>query len=217
MAGEKFSLSPEDLRIVVDCPYCLLNNTEPNPDHAGALGTFVHPNAIIGQQVLAPFIENAQLLQEIGTAPKDLIELALGHAAVRDNNGEFVRVSPDELTEAVSTFNESAALSEHSLTPSGEGRGFGSAPFIYTDPNSDSESLSGQAATSVESDNEDEEWKNNIRVGQKLMQLRDSRGFQLQEIASRAGIRVSYLQQVENGKIKPPPGIYSSIIKALAS
>ena len=217
MAGEKFSLSPEDLRIVVDCPYCLLDGTEPNPDHAGALGTFIQSNAEIGQKVLAPFIENAQILQESGIEPNEVIELALGHAAVRDKNGEFVRVSPDELTEAISTFNESTALSKHGLTSPGEGSGVGSAPFFNADLNSDAENQSKQAEAPDKSDNEDEEWKNNKRVGHKLMQLRARRRFQLQATASRAGIGVSYLKQVENGGIKPPPGIYNRIIKALTS
>lgn len=219
MAGEKFDLGFEDLQVVVDCPYCLLGKTDPNPDHAGALGAFIQHDAKIGRQVLEPYIDNVQILTETGLEPNEVIELALGHAALRDKKGEILRVSAEELTESISTFDESNLLSLHGLTSLDGSKGGGGGPSLDTNPDSDSEKWPPQAETSSQSDDEedDEEWENNKRVGQMLMQLRDRRGLHLQAIASSAGIGFSYLQQIENGSIKPSPGEYNRIIKALTS
>lgn len=62
---------------------------------------------------------------------------------------------------------------------------------------------------------EEEKKSQELRVGEKIRELRESKGLSLQEMASRTGYSSALLSQVENHFISPPLGGLIKIAKAL--
>ncbi|MCJ7494019.1 MAG: helix-turn-helix domain-containing protein, partial [Deltaproteobacteria bacterium] len=54
-----------------------------------------------------------------------------------------------------------------------------------------------------------------LKVGEKVRELREKRGLSLQEIADRTGYSSALLSQIENHMISPPLGALIKISKAL--
>lgn len=54
-----------------------------------------------------------------------------------------------------------------------------------------------------------------IKVGEKIKELRESKGFTLQDVADRTGFSPAYLSQVENHLISPPLGAIIKIAHSL--
>jgi len=62
---------------------------------------------------------------------------------------------------------------------------------------------------------EEEKKSQELRVGERIRELRESKGLSLQEMASRTGYSSALLSQVENHFISPPLGGLIKIAKAL--
>ncbi len=54
-----------------------------------------------------------------------------------------------------------------------------------------------------------------LKVGEKIRELREQKGFSLQEMAARTGYSSALLSQIENHMISPPLGAMIKIAKAL--
>ncbi len=54
-----------------------------------------------------------------------------------------------------------------------------------------------------------------VKVGEKIKELRESRGLTLQEIADKTGFSTAYLSQIENHLISPPLGAIMKIANSL--
>lgn len=57
--------------------------------------------------------------------------------------------------------------------------------------------------------------KNVRNIGQKLMQLRKKKGFSLEELSEKTGLKIDYLQSIENSKDLPPVGDILKISRIL--
>jgi len=62
---------------------------------------------------------------------------------------------------------------------------------------------------------EEEKGSEELRVGEKIRELREKKGFSLQDMANRTGYTSALLSQVENHFISPPLGALIKIAKAL--
>jgi len=62
---------------------------------------------------------------------------------------------------------------------------------------------------------EEEKISSELRVGEKVRELRENKGLSLQEMANRTGYTSALLSQVENHLISPPLGALIKIAKAL--
>jgi transcriptional regulator with XRE-family HTH domain len=62
---------------------------------------------------------------------------------------------------------------------------------------------------------EEEKESKDLRIGEKVRELREKRGFSLQDMANRTGYTSALLSQVENHLISPPLGALIKIAKAL--
>lgn len=54
-----------------------------------------------------------------------------------------------------------------------------------------------------------------LRVGEKIRELRENKGFSLQEMANRTGFSSAVISQIENHMVSPPLGALIKIAKAL--
>lgn len=57
--------------------------------------------------------------------------------------------------------------------------------------------------------------ENNVKVGEKIKQIRESMGLTLQELADRTGFSPAFLSQIENHLISPPLGAIINIANSL--
>jgi len=62
---------------------------------------------------------------------------------------------------------------------------------------------------------EEEKGSKDLRIGEKIRELREKRGLSLQDMANRTGYTSALLSQVENHLISPPLGALIKIAKAL--
>jgi len=62
---------------------------------------------------------------------------------------------------------------------------------------------------------EEEKGSEELRVGEKIRELREKKGLSLQDMANRTGYTSALLSQVENHLISPPLGALIKIAKAL--
>ncbi len=62
---------------------------------------------------------------------------------------------------------------------------------------------------------EEEKGSEDLRIGEKIRELREKRGLSLQDMANRTGYTSALLSQVENHLISPPLGALIKIAKAL--
>jgi len=62
---------------------------------------------------------------------------------------------------------------------------------------------------------EEEKESEDLRIGEKIRELREKKGFSLQDMANRTGYTSALLSQVENHLISPPLGALIKIAKAL--
>jgi transcriptional regulator with XRE-family HTH domain len=62
---------------------------------------------------------------------------------------------------------------------------------------------------------EEEKGSEELRIGEKIRELREKKGLSLQEMANRTGYTSALLSQVENHFISPPLGALIKIAKAL--
>ena len=62
---------------------------------------------------------------------------------------------------------------------------------------------------------EEEKGSEDLRIGEKIHELREKRGLSLQDMANRTGYTSALLSQVENHLISPPLGALIKIAKAL--
>jgi transcriptional regulator with XRE-family HTH domain len=62
---------------------------------------------------------------------------------------------------------------------------------------------------------EEEKESKDLRIGEKVRELREKRGLSLQDMANRTGYTSALLSQVENHLISPPLGALIKIAKAL--
>jgi len=60
-----------------------------------------------------------------------------------------------------------------------------------------------------------EEPTEELKVGEKIRELREQKGFSLQEMADRTGYSSALLSQIENHMVSPPLGAIIKIAKAL--
>ncbi|MDB5181740.1 MAG: hypothetical protein JWP13_503 [Candidatus Saccharibacteria bacterium] len=66
------------------------------------LDTFMQTE--IGQRVLGPSLDNVEVLLEAGMGEEQALTIALGAAAVRDDEGRIMRTPPQEANASVGTF-----------------------------------------------------------------------------------------------------------------
>jgi transcriptional regulator with XRE-family HTH domain len=62
---------------------------------------------------------------------------------------------------------------------------------------------------------EEENKPQELRVGEKIRELREKKGFSLHEMASRTGFSSAILSQIENHMVSPPLGALIKIARAL--
>lgn len=62
---------------------------------------------------------------------------------------------------------------------------------------------------------EEEKGSEELRIGEKIRELREKKGFSLQDMANRTGYTSALLSQVENHLISPPLGALIKIAKSL--
>lgn len=62
---------------------------------------------------------------------------------------------------------------------------------------------------------EEEKKSQELKVGEKIRELREKRGLTLQEVANRTGYSSAILSQIENHMVSPPLGALIKISKAL--
>ncbi len=54
-----------------------------------------------------------------------------------------------------------------------------------------------------------------IKVGERVKQVREQKGLSLEDVSQRTDIEASYLRQIEDGEVAPPLGIVIKLAKAL--
>ncbi len=54
-----------------------------------------------------------------------------------------------------------------------------------------------------------------IKVGERVKQVREQKGLSLEDVSQRTDIDASYLKQIEDGEVAPPLGIVIKLAKAL--
>ena len=54
-----------------------------------------------------------------------------------------------------------------------------------------------------------------IKVGERVKQVREQKGLTLEDVSQRTGIDPSYLEQIEDGSVAPPLGVIIKLAKAL--
>ncbi len=62
---------------------------------------------------------------------------------------------------------------------------------------------------------EEEKKSPELKIGEKIRDLREKRGFSLQDMASRTGYSSAILSQIENHMVSPPLGALIKLAKAL--
>ncbi|RLB42810.1 MAG: XRE family transcriptional regulator [Deltaproteobacteria bacterium] len=60
-----------------------------------------------------------------------------------------------------------------------------------------------------------EEGADEIRVGERVRQVRENKGLTLEDVSQRTDIDPSYLKKVEEGEVAPPLGVIIKLAKAL--
>lgn len=101
-------IGPEYHGIIVECPFC---QNEPDPNHALPLAVFIATE--LGKSVLAPLVENAELLQSGGAGLNDAINEAFGEYAHRNEDGEITIASEDQVIEQKKIFTIDKLIELH--------------------------------------------------------------------------------------------------------
>lgn len=108
---KSYEIGPEILGVVVKCPFCIAQGLEPNPEHAMPLHVFLYTE--LGKNTLGSLVEEAIALQKDGVEVDDAINEAFGDTLQKDEAGNLMRLSDEQVEEKRKVFPEKMLVESH--------------------------------------------------------------------------------------------------------